>query len=104
LEDDASDRKILEKKTVWKDLIMDVSRIKIAKPLPNHGKLSYLRVKMNGVDPSFIAEDHRQRVMIPPGFGEGEFQVTVFVEDLHRIKPVPGDSPSKEYLEPTMVI
>jgi hypothetical protein len=104
LEDEASARKFLETKTAGKDLIMDVSRIKIAKPLPNPGQLRYLRVKMDGVDPSLIAEDHRQRVTIPSGFDEGAFQVTVAVEDLMKRKASSGDSPSREYSEPTMII
>lgn len=86
LEDETAARRFLEKKTSGKDLIMDVSLIKIAKPIPNPGKLRHLRLKIKGIAPSFIAEDHRQRVTALGKTGQEGFEVNVQVEDIPRQK------------------
>lgn len=94
LEDEAAAKQFLEKKTSARDLITDVSLIKVAESLPNPGKLRYLRVRVKGIDPSLIAEDHRQRVSIPEKSGQSEFEVTVQVEDTTRPR-------RKDRLDPT---
>ncbi len=104
LEDEQAARKFLEKKTAGRDLITDVSLIKVAEPLPNPEKLRYLRVKMKGIDPSFIAEDNRQRVTIPSNFGQDEFQIAVQVENPLNRRETPWDKSSDEYLGPTITI
>jgi hypothetical protein len=94
LEDEAAAKQFLEKKTSAKDLITDVSLIKVAESLPNPGKLRYLRLRVKGIDPSLIAEDHRQRVSVPVKSGQSEFEVTVQVEDTTTAR-------RKDRLDPT---
>jgi hypothetical protein len=63
LEDEGSAKKFLETKTAGKDLILDFSLVRLPKPLPDAEKLRFLKVKMTGIDPSLIPNDHRQKVL-----------------------------------------
>ncbi|AFM24298.1 transglutaminase-like domain-containing protein [Desulfomonile tiedjei] len=106
LEDESSARKFLEKKTSGKDLILDVSRIKVAKTIPHAGKLRYLKAGISGIDSNLLARDHRQDIIVPDSdTGRSGFEITVHVEpDRTRDKRHAADSFSPDDLNPTMVI
>jgi hypothetical protein len=98
LEDEGSAKKFLETKTAGKDLILDFSLIRLPKPLPNAEKLRYMKVKMQGIDPSLIAEDHRQKVVRQPDKLAGDsFEVVVRVEDLSPSKTTNEGSANPSY-------
>jgi hypothetical protein len=98
LEDEGTAKKFLESKTAGKDLILDFSLIRLPKPLTNAEKLRYLKVKMQGVDPSVIAEDHRQKIIRRPDKITGDsFDVVVRVEDLSAARTANGGSTHPSY-------
>jgi hypothetical protein len=116
LEDQTKAERFLTQKTAGKDLILDFSLIRVARPISNAEKTRLLKVRLDGIEPALIAEDHRQRVTVPAG-GKGKtaFEVRVVAEDLavfkHRGRN-PDDwrgreranGPSDEYLSPSISI
>lgn len=120
LEDKETAELFLKKKAQSKDLVLDLSLIKVAAPIPDPEKTQFLKVRIQGIEPSLIASDHRQRVSKPAASGGGEaFDVSVHVEDppaLDRadnketeaggsigdfLDQPPADTVSKEDLAPT---
>ncbi len=83
LEDESTARQFLEKKTAeGKDLILDVSLIPVSNPIKNSDKTRFLKVRMDGIDPSLIANDHRQQVTSKQEeLKQKGFYVTVNVEE-----------------------
>jgi Transglutaminase-like superfamily len=108
LEDESTAQKFVDQKAPGKDLALDVSLIRIAKPLPNPEKLYFLKARLQGIEQSLIPEDHRQKISNPSGSGPKEaFDVTVRTEDLSRFKgPArnPTGTVSDEYLASTTSI
>ena len=108
LEDEAAARKFREQKAGGKDLILDVSRIRVAKPIPAPEHLRFLRAKIQGIEPDVIAEDHRQKISLPEGRSPQEgFDVTVNVEQPREPRnPAESLSPaqSKRYLASALII
>jgi hypothetical protein len=94
LEDENTAQKFVDKKTPGKDLILDVSLIRIPKPLPNAEKLHFLKVRLQGIEQSLMPEDHRQKISAASDSGSKEaFDVTVSVEDPLRFKG-PAQNPT----------
>ena len=109
LEDESTAKKFREAKARGKDLILDVSLIKVTPRLPNPEKLRFLRVRMQGIEPSVIAKDHRQRISLASDkHSPGGFEVSVRTEDLDEFKSPrqrASSAPhSEEYLASTMTI
>ena len=87
LEDEASAKRFLEKKTSGKDLVLDLSLIKVSKEIPDHEKLRYLKVRMQGIDPTLIGENFRQKISTPAGKSSSDgFDVTVQTEDPAKLQ------------------
>jgi hypothetical protein len=110
LEDESSAKQFLEKKTSTKDLMLDVSLVKVNTPIPNPEKLKQLKLKVSGVDPSLIAEDHRQKKTMDAKTDEG-FTLTVTTEKLDSFKAAKSrtkadkvEGESDEYLAPSGAI
>lgn len=121
LEDKESAEQFLKKKVQGKDLVLDFSLIKVATPIPRPEKTRYLKVRMQGIDPSLIARDHRQQVTEETtAGGKKSFNVSVTVEDpspqgkraattvdgsiLDSLDRTRGDPVSSEYLASTVAI
>jgi hypothetical protein len=109
LEDENSAKKFLETKTAGKDLILDFSLVRIPKPLPNAQDLKFLKVRMKGIDPSLIPDDHRQKVIRSKNASSGEpFDVEVRTEDPKQLKnsdeSPKGQAALAALLVPTLVI
>lgn len=108
LEDETAAKKFLDQKEPGKDLALDVSMIKIPKPLPHPEKLRFLKARLQGVEQSLIPEDHRQKIVAPSDSSTKDaFDVTVRVEDpLHFKGPVqnPPGAGSSAYLASNMKI
>ena len=124
LEDRESAESFLKKKSRGKDLILDFSRIRVAKAIPNPEKVRFLKVRMRGIEPGLIAQDHRQRVRTEATDEKGSgFDVFVHAEDPSTYdRPAPrkdswgsalasfsgreslSDPVSDEYLAPTWSI
>jgi hypothetical protein len=87
LEDEATAKSFLEKKAAAKDMILDFSLIRVGKPIPKSDKLGFLKIRMEGIDPALIANDHRQRVSAIAGDPSPKgFFVTVNAEDPRKLK------------------
>jgi hypothetical protein len=83
LEDEQTAKDLLSKGRKEKDLILDLSLIRVSKPIPHPEKTRYLRVRMSGVANSTIPNDHRQKVSSPNGgAGDHGFEIAVTVEDI----------------------
>lgn len=109
LEDESTAKKFLQAKTAGKDLITDVSFIPITPRLPDPERLRSLKVRMQGIDPSLIAQDWRQKVLPVSGKNSPEaFEVVVRAEDLALFKGAKPealpDSSLKEHLSSTLSI
>lgn len=108
LEDESTAKSFLEKKASGKDMILDVSRVRVAKPIPKPEKLRFLKIRMEGIDPSLLANDHRQEVVAASGTPSSKvFFVTVTTEELQKFKDgtVPPSEPfTKEHLASTLFI
>ncbi len=108
IEDESTAQKFIDQKAPGKDLVLDVSLIRITKPLPNPEKLYFLKARLQGIEQSLIPEDHRQKIAAASGTGpKEEFDVTVRAEDLSRFKgPAqnPTGSVSDAYLASTTSI
>ncbi len=85
VEDETTAKKFLEKKKAGRDVILDLSLVKTAKPLPTPSTIRFLKLKVSGVDPSLIPEDHRQKKSDVSG---DSFALTVTSEDVSRFKEV----------------
>ncbi len=85
LEDESSAKRFLEKKASTKDMMLDVSLVKVDTPIPKPEKLRFLKLKVLGVDPSVIAEDHRQQKTLDSKADDG-FTLTVDSEKLDSFK------------------
>lgn len=109
LEDESSATKFLQSKTASKDLILDFSLIRLSKPLPDAEKLRFLRVRMDGIDPSLIPDDHRQKVIRRgDASSRGPFEVEVQTENpnhpaVTQASAEPGAA-SAALLAPTLAI
>jgi hypothetical protein len=108
LEDEATAKSFLDKKASGKDMILDVSRVRVAKPIPKPEALRFLKIRMEGVDPSLIANDHRQEVIAaseaPTSKG---FFVIVNTEDLRKLRDGsvrPSEPFAQEHLASTVFI
>jgi hypothetical protein len=101
LEDESAAKKFLQAKTSGKDLITDVSFIPITPQLPDPERLRFLKVRMQGIDPSLIAQDWRQKVLPVSGKTSPEgFDVVVRAEDLALFKRAkPGGLPNSSFKE-----
>ena len=100
LEDEKEAQKFLDQKTPAKDLVLDVSLIRVSKPLPNAEKLQFLKARFQGIEQSLIPEDHRQKVTTPSDSGSKDaFDVTVRTEDLSRFQK-PAEKPVGPSFEP----
>jgi len=90
LEDENAAKQFLDEKAPGKDLALDISLIRISKPLPHPEKLRFLKAKFQGIEPSIIPEDHRQKITTPPDSSPKDtFDLAVRVEDpSHFILPV----------------
>jgi len=109
VEDEASAKSFLEsRKPPGKDLVLDLSLIRVAKPIPDHEKLRFLKVRMQGIDRALIREDHRQEITTPANVSASEgFDVTVRVEDPAKLRAPAGANPaeiSKDFLASTVTI
>ncbi len=88
LEDESSAKRFAEKKTANKDIVLDVSLVRVSKPIRNPEGVRFVKLKMKGVDPSLIVNDHRQKVTpIDKDAVEKGFYVTVNVEDPAKASP-----------------
>jgi hypothetical protein len=110
LEDESSAKQFLEKKTSSKDIMLDVSLVKVDPPLPSPEKLKHLKLKVSGIDPSLIAEDHRQQKTMDVKTGEG-LTLAVNSEKLDSFKSAKAltdteknESRFADYLAPSSVI
>lgn len=81
IEDESAARKFREKKGPGKDLALDFGLVGVSKPIPHPESVRSLKIKMSGIDPSFIPDDHRQRVSRGPEGASKGFQVAIRVED-----------------------
>jgi hypothetical protein len=108
LEDEASAKDFLKKKTASKDLVLDVSLIKVAKVISSHEKLRFLKVGMHGIDRSVIAEDRRQRISNSAKNSRSkDFEVSVHVETPAAVEAAGETLPPaerKKYLASTVAI
>ncbi len=108
LEDETAAKKFLDQKVPGKDLALDVSLIKILKPLPHSEKLRFLKARLQGVEQSLIPEDHRQKITAPSdNSSKDAFDVTVRSEDPSRFKGLaenPSGAGSSAYLASTIKI
>ncbi len=88
LEDEGTAKRFAQKKTANKDIVLDVSLIRVSKPIHNPENVRFLKLKIRGVDPSLIANDHRQKVtpMDRDATDKG-FYVTVNVENPSKENP-----------------
>jgi hypothetical protein len=92
LEDESSAKQFIEKKTASKDMVLDVSLVRVSKPIENPEKIRFLKLKINGINPSLIPSDHRQKVTLINKDDPNEgFYVTVNIEDPQKLRtrPVP---------------
>lgn len=91
LEDSETALAFLKKKTSGRDLVLDFSLIRVAKTIPNPEQVRFLKVKMQGIESSLIAQDHRQRVSgTATGDARTAFDVSVQVEDPSGLKKLEG--------------
>ncbi|MGB6066359.1 MAG: transglutaminase-like domain-containing protein [Desulfomonilaceae bacterium] len=108
LEDENTAEKFVKDKAQGKDLVLDVSLIRIPKPLPHPEKLHFLKARLQGVEQSVIPEDRRQKITVPTDNApKGSFDVAVRVEDPLRLKAPAHDraqAVSDAYLAPTISI
>ncbi|MGO9567519.1 MAG: transglutaminase-like domain-containing protein [Desulfomonilaceae bacterium] len=108
LEDESTAQKFLDQKSPGKDLVLDVSLIRISKPLPHPEKLKFLKARFQGIEQSLIPEDQRQKITTPPtNAPKDAFDVTVHVEDTSSSKASAQNSAaavSDAYLASTMKI
>jgi len=87
LEDENSAKRFIEKKTANKDMILDVSLVRVSKSIRNPEKTRFLKLKMKGVDQSLIVNDHRQKVtLINKDAPDEGFCVTVNIEDPQKLR------------------
>lgn len=107
LEDEAKAKEFLKKKSPTTDLVLDFSLIRVADPIPRSEKTRYLKIKVTGVDPSVIPNDHRQQVLKPRNSAKDSgFEVTIRCEDT-RSEPKAGQLPrseEEEFLSSTISI
>ena len=103
IEDESTAQKFVDQKAPGKDLVLDVSLIRITKPLPNPEKLYFLKARLQGIEQSLIPEDHRQKITAASDTGPKEaFDVTVrwkifrASKDPHRIRQ--GLFPTRTWL------
>ena len=87
LEDESSAKQFIEKKTADKDMVLDVSLVRVSKPIKNPEKIRFLKLKITGVNPSLIPGDHRQKVtLINKDDPDEGFYVTVNIEDPQKLR------------------
>jgi len=108
LEDKETAQKFLEGRDPKKDLVFDLSLIRVTKPIPNPEKVRFLEVRMKGVAPSLIPDDHRQKKTVSRDQSSKEgFEIEVHAEDLKardRALGNPSGSYSRDELASTMAI
>jgi len=108
IEDKSTAEAFMSKKGQGKDLALDISLIKVSRPIPAPEKVRLLKVKIEGIEASSIPEDQRQRVSRSGKTGEkAPFELTVKVEDLVSTGPAGNDRLPEgmdEYLASTMSI
>lgn len=108
LEDEDSAKDFLKKKSASKDLVLDVSLIRVARVIPDHDRLKFLKVGMHGIEPSVIAENHRQRISSSGRDpGSKDFEVSVHVETPAAVLAAGetlSTSERKKYLGSTVAI
>ncbi|MBM3298407.1 MAG: transglutaminase domain-containing protein [Deltaproteobacteria bacterium] len=125
LEDQTSAEGFLKQWTRQRDIGLDVGLIRVAKRIPAPEKVQFLKVRIQGIDASQIAEDHRQRIISrSEADPKGGFQVSVQVEDvpgagsanreekrpgqgrsgLDSTRGAPADPVKEEHLASTVVI
>jgi hypothetical protein len=109
LEDESTAKKFLEKKVSSKDLVLDVSLIRVSRKIPAPEKVRYLKVRVQGIEPSLIATDHRQRVGAGADTDPSQgFELTVQKEDPSRVAAGVGtdasQDPTEEFLGATLTI
>jgi hypothetical protein len=101
LEDRSTAERFLTQKTTGKDLVLDFSMIKVTKPIANAEKSRLLKVKLDGIEPALIAQDHRQRIAAGSGpKTKAPFEVIVQTEDLAAFKQKDGKSNESRGNEP----
>ncbi len=108
LEDEASASSFQKKTTSGKDLVLDFSLIRVAKPIPSPAKVRFLKIAVEGIDASAFPDDHRQKVSRgQERTAPNTFEVTVRAEDPATIvgkdQPLPGPS-AKENLASTLTV
>ncbi len=84
LEDEAAAKRFLEKKTAGKDLILDISLIKVTKPIKNPEQTKFVKLKIDGVEPTLVPEDHRQKKSLIND--SKSFTLAITAEDLRKRK------------------
>ena len=94
LEDESSAKRFIEKKTADKDIVLDVSLIRVSNQIKDPEKIRFLKLKITGVSPALIPSDHRQTAtLINKDAPDEGFYVTVNIEDPQKIRtsqvPVP---------------
>ena len=116
LEDKSTAERFLTQKTAGKDLVLDFSMIKVTKPIADSPKTRRLKVKVDGIEPALIAQDHRQRVVTVDGpEAKAPFEVIVQTEDLDSFKKSAGKTADSrgnqgaghvpdEFLRPTVSV
>ncbi len=108
LEDESMARKFVDQKASGKDLVLDISLIRIPRPLPKPEKLRFLKARMKGIDKTLIPEDHRQNIsVLLEESAKGAFEVTVRAEDPSQFKESAHNAEkavSDKYLASTLSI
>jgi hypothetical protein len=92
LEDKPSVEKFLQTKTTGKDIVLDLSLIKVSHPIPNSEKIRRMTIKMSGISPKLIPNDHRQKVSMKQYADDDGFDVSVVVEGF-------GDGNDQSFLQ-----
>jgi len=108
LEDEKAAKAFLAKGTPGKDLVLDFSLIRVARPIPDSAKVRFLKIRMQGIDSSAVPNDHRQQVSKAADASASQgFGVTVRTEDPASMakngKPAP-EKVADKYLVATMSI
>jgi len=100
LEDESTARAFRDKKGAGKDLAFDLSLVNVSRPIPYSERTKFLKLRLSGIEPSAVPDDHRQRVSRAAGDPAKGFEVVVRTEDPVAIAGQPkepsGESVKKE--------
>lgn len=107
LEDENTAKDFLAQKRQSRDMALEVGLVRVTTPIPDPSKIRSLVARVKGIEPSLVAQDHRQAITDAANYPVEGFCVRVTAENTTEMEAVNRGGEEElnpKYLSPSLTI